>query len=77
MGFRDFGCKRFRLIIRQVNGEFNLKKIALVFYLTAVWKLIRSFFSIQFEHVRRGNDELTDVLVTLASKTDILTGQLM
>lgn len=40
-----------KLIIEQVNGEFALKEAALVEHRTAIQKLIKSFSSIQFEHV--------------------------
>lgn len=71
------GVKRLRvqgdskLIIEQVNGEFALKEVVLVEYRTAIQKLIKSFSSIQFEHVPRAQNKHADDLATLASKVDI------
>lgn len=42
-----------RLIIKQVNREFGLQKIALVTYRIVVQKLIKPFLSIQDDHVSR------------------------
>lgn len=60
-----------KLIIEQVNGEFALKEVVLVEYRTAIQKLIKSFSSIQFEHVPRAQNKHADDLATLASKVDI------
>lgn len=60
-----------KLIIEQVNGKFALKEAALVEYKTAIQKIIKSFSSIQFEHVPRAQNKHADALATLASKVDI------
>lgn len=49
-----------KLIVEQVNREFALKEAALVEYGTAAQKLIKSFSSIQFEHVPRAQNKHAD-----------------
>lgn len=41
----------FRIIIKQVNGEFVLKEVARVSHQKGVQKLIISFLSIRVEYV--------------------------
>lgn len=53
-----------RLMIKEVNEEFVLKEIALVAYRIAVHKLIKSFSSIQFDHMSRGYKKHADALAT-------------
>lgn len=62
----------FRLIIKQVNGKFTLKKITLVSYETGAQKHTGSFSYIQLKHVPRAHKKNVDTLGTLVSKIDIL-----
>lgn len=57
-----------KLVIEQINGEFALNEAALVDYKTATHKLIKSFSSIQFEHVPRAQNKHANALATFASK---------
>lgn len=61
-------------MIKEVNEEFVLKEIALVAYRIAVHKLIKSFSSIQFDHMSRGYKKHADALATLPSKLIFLQG---
>lgn len=65
------------LIIKQVNGEFALKKITLLAHQNTFKKPIKSLLSIRFEHVLRVHNKHVDALTTLASKLDFLDEQLM
>lgn len=65
-----------RPIIKQVKDEFALKEIPLVSYQTAVEKSIRSFSSIQFEHMSQVTNKHANALATLQNLM-FLTRKLM
>lgn len=53
--------------MQQVNGEFVSKEVTFIASQTAVQKLIKSFFSIQFEHVPRAQTTMQMRQATLMS----------
>lgn len=64
-------------IIKQVKGESALKEIATITYQTIIYKLIKSFLSIQFDHVSWMYNKHVDALVIWLQKFMFLERQLM
>ncbi|XP_070049043.1 uncharacterized protein [Nicotiana tomentosiformis] len=55
------------LLIRQAQGEWETRDIKLIPYKQCVQDLSKRFKSIEFRYIPRFNNELADVLATLAS----------
>lgn len=71
LGVKKFQVQGDSKSFEQVNKEFALKEVALVEYRTVVQKLIKSFSSIQFEHIPPAQNKHADALAALTSKVDI------
>ena len=56
------------LVIRQVQGEYEVKEKRLAMYREKVWKLMRNFEQVAFNHVPRSKNKQMDSLATLGGK---------
>ncbi|XP_059663368.1 uncharacterized protein LOC132309032 [Cornus florida] len=60
-----------KLVIKQVMGEYAIRKPSLASYRTIIQKLLARFSSVRFLHVPRSNIWYPDALAMLASKQTI------
>lgn len=51
---------KFKLFIKQVNGEFTIKEISLIPYQIAIIKLVKSFENMWFEHKQQADNQHAD-----------------
>jgi ribonuclease HI len=56
-----------QLIVRQVNGIYEMRKPELVPYFQAAKRLMENFEIIQVNHIPRGENASADALAKLAS----------
>ncbi|XP_059654683.1 uncharacterized protein LOC132301450 [Cornus florida] len=65
-------CGDSKLVVKQVTGEYTIRKPSLASYRTNIQRLLARFSSIRFLYVPRSNNRYPDALATLASKLTIV-----
>ena len=63
------------LVIKQVQGEYDVKERRLALCRDKMWKLMQQFEHIIFSHVSRSENKHADVLATLGGKVTIQQGR--
>ena len=72
---RRLGIKRLKvfgdseLVIKQIEGNYEVKNPSLAAYRATVQKVMEHFTFIEYKVINRGENKLADLLVTLATKS--------